>query len=65
MAIRVPYEKGAALAWLYDRGAVVERTDDEAGSLLIVDIEQSDCRTLDSRYGLSTVSGTADAPGRP
>ncbi len=65
MAIRVPYEKGAALAWLYDRGAVVERTDDEAGSLLIVDIEQSDCRTLDSRYGLSTASGIVDAPARP
>ena len=65
MAIRVPYEKGAALAWLYDRGAVVERTDDEAGSLLIVDIEQSDCRTLDSRYGLSTASGIVETPARP
>lgn len=65
MAIRVPYEKGAALAWLYDRGAVVERTDDEAGSLLIVDIEQSDCRTLDSRYGLSAASGIAETPARP
>ncbi len=65
MAIRVPHEKGAALSWLYDRGAVVERTDDEDGSLLIVDIEQSDCRTLDSRYGLSTASRTDGAPGRP
>ena len=63
MAIRVPHEKGAALTWLYDRGAVVERTDDEEGSLLIVEIEQSDCRTLDSRYGLRTAAPTGDGAG--
>ena len=57
MKVRVPHEKGAALAWLYDRGAVVERTDDEKGSLLIVEIERSDCRTLDRRYGLYPVPG--------
>ena len=69
MTIRVPHEKGAALAWLYDRGTVVERTDDEEGSLLTVDIEQTDCRTLDRRYGVSaafpTGEGAGDAPGRP
>ena len=64
MTIRVPHEKGAALAWLYDRGAVVERTDDEDGSLLIVEIEQSDRRTLDSRYGLRTASKAGGAPDR-
>ncbi len=73
MTIRVPHEKGAALAWLYDRGAVVGRTDDEEGSLLTVEIEQSDCRTLDSRYGLRTAAlsgdrigdGTGDGAARP
>ncbi len=65
MAVRIPHEKGAALAWLYDRGAVVERTDDEDGSLLIVDIERSDRRTLDRRYGLCTAPDPQDAPDRP
>ena len=65
MAIRVPHEKGAALTWLYDRGAVVERTDDEEGSLLIVDIEQSDCRTLDRRYGLYTAPRADESAGGP
>ncbi len=53
MAIRVPHDKGAALAWLYDRGAVVERTDDAEGSLLVVEIEQADRQMLDRRYGLA------------
>ena len=69
MTIRVPHEKGAALAWLYDRGAVVERTDDEDGSLLTVDIDRSDCQTLDNRYGVRaaapTGGGAGDAPGYP
>ncbi len=65
MAVRIPHEKGAALAWLYDRGAVVERTDDEDGSLLIVDIERSDRRTLDRRYGLCTAPDPQDAPDCP
>ena len=69
MTIRVPHEKGAALAWLYDRGAIVERTDDEDGSLLTVDIDRSDCRTLDNRYGVRaaapTGDGAGDAPGYP
>ena len=64
MKIRVPHEKGAALAWLYDRGAVVERTDDENGSLLIVEIERSDCRTLDRRYGVSPVPVAENRPGQ-
>ena len=64
VAIRVPHDKGAALAWLYNRGAVVERTDDERGSLLIVDIEQSDRHTLDRRYGLGVTADAGDLPGR-
>ena len=64
VAIRVPYDKGAALAWLYNRGAVVERTDDERGSLLIVDIEQSDRHTLDRRYGLGAAADAGDLPNR-
>ena len=74
MTIRVPHEKGAALAWLYDRGAVVERTDDEEGSLLTVEIEQSDCRTLEQPLRIEHCGpiwrhyrchGAGDAPGSP
>lgn len=47
------HDQGAAVNWLYDRGAVLERHDDAQGIQLIVEIDTADEQKLYRRYGLS------------
>jgi len=51
VAIRVPLSAGAALSWLYDRGQVVERRDDESHAHLTVKLDPADLARFRHRYG--------------
>jgi len=48
-AYDVPHEDGAALAWLYQHGDVVTRTDDEEFAHLIVRLDPSDAGRFEQR----------------
>ena len=40
--LSLPHSEGAAVAWLYDHGAVLERTDDEDGVRLAVELTEKE-----------------------
>lgn len=48
--LAVPLADGAALAWLYDRGAVVSRTDDEKFAHLRVRLNEADAARYRERF---------------
>ena len=56
-ALHLPHKAGRAVAWLYDRGAVRNRTDDEQGVTL--DLEMTDREYLQFR---KEFPGTAPEP---
>jgi GTP-binding protein HflX len=58
--VRVPHTDGKALAWLYDRGHVLSRTDDEEAADLRVSLDPADIARFRDRYGAS-----ADIRGGP
>jgi len=58
--VRVPHAAGKALAWLYDRGHVVQRTDDEQAAELRVSLDPADIARFRDRYGDS--AEIRDAP---
>jgi GTP-binding protein HflX len=64
LAVRVPHAAGKALAWLYDRGHVVSRSDDEAAAELRVSLAPADIARFRDRYGASTqiLSAPAGTP---
>lgn len=51
--VRVPHTAGKALAWLYDRGHVVSRTDDAQAAELRVSLDPADIARFRDRYGAS------------
>jgi len=59
--VRVPHSAGKALAWLYDRGHVISRTDDDAGAELRVSLDPADIARFSDRYGASTEIRAAPA----
>ena len=50
------HDQGAAINWLYDLGAVLERHDDAQGIQLVVAIDAADEQKLHRRYGLSCMT---------
>jgi len=62
VSMTLGYDQGAALNWLYERGAIVERQDTEDGVELIVDVEQRDIQTLRRRFGLKLAASNAKTP---
>ena len=54
LAVRVPHEAGKALAWLYDRGHVLSRRDDDAAAELRVSLAPADIARFRDRYGANT-----------
>ena len=48
--IHVPLEDGRALAWLYDRGHVMDRRDDEATAHLKVNLDPADVDRFQHRH---------------
>ena len=48
--LRVRIEDGAALAWLHDRGDVLERHDDEQFAHLRIALDKADLARFESRY---------------
>ena len=61
MEMCIPHDQGGALNWLYERGAVVDRRDEEDGIHLIVDIEPADRERLERQYGLFAEDAVVDA----
>ena len=49
--IQVPLEDGRALAWLYDRGHVMDRRDDERYAHLKVNLDPADVERFQHRHG--------------
>ncbi len=49
--ISLPLSDGAALAWLYQRGRVIERRDDEVRAYLRVSLDPSDIERFCQRHG--------------
>ena len=49
--IHVPLEDGRALAWLYDRGHVMDRRDDERFAHLKVNLDPADVERFQHRHG--------------
>jgi GTP-binding protein HflX len=49
--IHVPLEDGRALAWLYDRGHVMDRRDDERYAHLKVNLDPADVERFQHRHG--------------
>ena len=47
----VPLKEGAAMAWLYDHGQVVSRSDDETYGHLTVSLDPADLARFRHRYG--------------
>ncbi len=49
--VHVPLEDGRALAWLYDRGHVMDRRDDERYAHLKVNLDPADVERFQHRHG--------------
>lgn len=49
--VHVPLEDGRALAWLYDRGHVMDRQDDERFAHLKVNLDPADVERFQHRHG--------------
>jgi GTP-binding protein HflX len=52
--VRVPHTAGKALAWLYDRGHVLSRDDDEEAAALRVSLDPADIARFRDRYADTT-----------
>ena len=52
VAARVPLSDGAALAWLYERGHVLDRRDDEAHAHVRVRLDAADLDRFRKRHGV-------------
>ena len=49
----IPHQDGAALSWLYERGKVLERSDDEEGCSLKVSLEPAVLSRFEQRFGIA------------
>ncbi len=49
----IPHEDGAALSWLYERGKVLERNDDDEGCSLKVSLEPALLSRFERRFGIA------------
>ena len=49
LRLAVPLTDGATIAWLYRKGSVVERRDDEAKAHMLVRLDPADAARLDER----------------
>jgi GTP-binding protein HflX len=49
--VHVPLAEGAAMAWLYERGHVMDRHDDESHAHLRVNLDPADIDRFRHRYG--------------
>lgn len=61
LELTIPYSDGRAVAWLYDRGKVVERRDGEAGVTLLVELTDREFRQFVKAFpdqALNDESGT-------
>ena len=62
LELTVAYSDGRAVAWLYDRGKVVERRDGEDGVTLLVELTDREFRQFAKAFPGQTMN---DAPGIP
>jgi GTP-binding protein HflX len=55
LAFRLPHNQGAASAWLYAHGEVVERRDEDDYSELTVRLSPEDAERFERRFGIAPV----------
>ena len=55
LAYRVPHDQGAASAWLYAHGEVLERQDEEGYSELTTRLSPEDAERFERRFGIAAV----------
>ena len=61
---RLPHSRGEISAWLFREGEVIEQTYDEAGVVLLVDLQETKIRQVYKLFGIlpdEGVSGADDA----
>jgi len=51
LMVDIPLTEGKALSWLYDRGEVVERHDDEETAFVAVSLEPEDAARFTGKFG--------------
>lgn len=49
--LELPFNAGEALAWLYDKGSIKTRTDNESGVNLTVSMSQKEAAQFEKRFG--------------
>ena len=62
LELTVPYSDGRAVAWLYDRGKVVERRDSEAGVTLLVELTDREFRQFVKAFPDQALNDDSGAP---
>ncbi|MCY4236778.1 MAG: GTPase HflX [Rhodospirillaceae bacterium] len=65
LSVTIAYDQGAALNWLYERGAIVARHDAAESIELIVEVEQRDVQTLRRRFDLEIAPSIASTMNVP
>lgn len=50
LAFQVPYERGEVQSWLYERGQVLERQDEESGLDMVVALTAADLERFSARF---------------
>lgn len=65
VAFDLPHTDGAAIAWLYGRGEVLEREDDEDHVHLRVGLAPADLARFEGRFPYKAKSGPGEVPTRP
>ncbi|MBK18913.1 MAG: GTPase HflX [Rhodospirillaceae bacterium] len=53
--ISIPYSEGEAIAWLYDRGEVIERRDEESNAYLKVGLDSVDISRFEHRFASGSI----------
>jgi GTP-binding protein HflX len=55
LAYRIPHDQGAASAWLYAHGEVLERQDEDVYSELTTRLSPEDAERFERRFGITAV----------
>lgn len=65
VSFTLPHADGAALAWLYAKGEVLEREEEEAHLRLRVGLEPADLARFEGRFGYKAEPGPGQVTRRP
>jgi GTP-binding protein HflX len=64
LTFRLPHEQGAASAWLYQHGEVLERRDEEGHSEITVRLSPEDGERFERRFGVAPVQDSNEEAQR-